>query len=299
MDLGLGLEDTHVLVTGGDGIIGSIIVSAFLSAGANVSSLDITHPQDSQPSVESLSPGKLLNLHADITSTSSLTTAWDFATSAFGTVECCIAAAGVDLSVLPQSGITDMDPSTWNRIFTTNIHGTFLTTKFWLRGLRDHISSSSSSSSANTEIKNPGFIIIGSEAGHFGVETQAAYSASKSAVQYGLLSSLRVEVPKIHARARSNAIAPGAVNTPRFQEETNGAGTRRWWKECEATTGLKKPVEVEQVARSVLFLASERWSGNVHGQCLNVDSGKQGVVVWEYEGDDGGKEEEEKVLMDG
>ncbi|THZ35932.1 NAD(P)-binding protein [Aureobasidium pullulans] len=173
MDLGLGLEDTHVLVTGGDGIMGSIIVSAFLSAGANVSSLDITHPQDSQPSVESLSPGKLLNLHADITSTSSLTTAWDSATSAFGTVECCIAAAGLDLSVLPQSGITDMDPSTWNRIFTTNIHGTFLTTKFWLRGLRDHVSSSSSSS-ANTEIKNPGFIIMGSEAGHFGVETQAA-----------------------------------------------------------------------------------------------------------------------------
>ncbi|THZ95580.1 NAD(P)-binding protein [Aureobasidium pullulans] len=299
MDLGLGLEDTHVLVTGGDGIIGSIIVSAFLSAGANVSSLDITHPQNSQPSVESLSPGKLLNLHADITSTSSLTTAWDSATSAFGTVECCIAAAGLDLSVLPQSGITDMDPSTWNRIFTTNIHGTFLTTKFWLCGLRDHISSSSSSSPANTEIKNPGFIIIGSEAGHFGVETQAAYSASKSAVQYGLLSSLRVEVPKIYARARSNAIAPGAVNTPRFREETNGAGTRRWWKECEATTGLKKPVEVEAVARSVLFLASERWSGNIHGQCLNVDSGKQGVVVWEYEGDDGGKKEEEKVLMDG
>ncbi|THZ85384.1 NAD(P)-binding protein, partial [Aureobasidium pullulans] len=175
MDLGLGLEDTHVLVTGGDGIIGSIIVSAFLSAGANVSSLDITHSQDSQPSVESLSPGKLLNLHADITSTSSLTTAWDSATSAFGTVECCIAAAGLDLSVLPQSGITDMDPSTWNRIFTTNIHGTFLTAKFWLRGLRDHVSSSSSSSSsssANTEIKNPGLIVIGSEAGHFGVLTE-------------------------------------------------------------------------------------------------------------------------------
>ncbi|THZ74521.1 NAD(P)-binding protein [Aureobasidium pullulans] len=190
MDLGLGLEDTHVLVTGGDGIIGSVIVSAFLSAGANVSSLDITHSQDSQPSIESLSPGKLLNLHADITSTSSLTTAWDSATSAFGTVECCIAAAGLDLSVLTQSGITDMDPSTWNRIFTTNIHGTFLTAKFWLCGLRDHISSYSSFSSANTEIKNPGLIIIGSEAGHFGVETQAAYSASKSAVQYDVYPSL-------------------------------------------------------------------------------------------------------------
>lgn len=45
-------------------------------------------------------------------------------------------------------------------------------------------------------------------------------------------------------------------------------------------TALKKPVPPESVAKSVLFLASENWSGNITGQVLNVDSGKQGKVMW-------------------
>ena len=39
-------------------------------------------------------------------------------------------------------------------------------------------------------------------------------------------------------------------------------------------TSLKKPVEMAQVAKAVLFLASDAWSGNVHGQIINVDSAK-------------------------
>lgn len=39
----------------------------------------------------------------------------------------------------------------------------------------------------------------------------------------------------------------------------------------------------ESVAKSILFLASESWSGNITGQVLNVDSGKQGKVMWPKE----------------
>lgn len=44
-------------------------------------------------------------------------------------------------------------------------------------------------------------------------------------------------------------------------------------------TALKKPVLPESVAKTILFLASENWSGNITGQVLNVDSGKQGKVM--------------------
>lgn len=44
-------------------------------------------------------------------------------------------------------------------------------------------------------------------------------------------------------------------------------------------TALKKPVPLESVAKSILFLASESWSGNITGQILAVDSGKQGKVM--------------------
>lgn len=43
---------------------------------------------------------------------------------------------------------------------------------------------------------------------------------------------------------------------------------------------MKTPVPPEQVAKSILFLASESWSGNIMGQVLAVDSGKQGKILW-------------------
>ena len=48
-------------------------------------------------------------------------------------------------------------------------------------------------------------------------------------------------------------------------------------------TALKRPVPPESVAKAILFLASENWSGSITGQVLNVDSGKQGKVMWTKE----------------
>jgi enoyl-[acyl-carrier-protein] reductase (NADH) len=45
-------------------------------------------------------------------------------------------------------------------------------------------------------------------------------------------------------------------------------------------TALKRPVPPDSVAKSILFLASENFSGNITGQILNIDSGKQGKVLW-------------------
>ncbi|CAN8096243.1 unnamed protein product [Discula destructiva] len=121
---------------------------------------------------------------------------------------------------------------------------------------------------------------MGSEAGHFGVRTCAAYAAAKSAVQYGLLQSLRADAPRVYIGARVNAVAPGPVDTVRFREETEDVGGDAWWAKCQATTALAQPVPIEAVARTVLFMASKRWSGNVHGKCIDVDSGKVGVLMW-------------------
>jgi NAD(P)-dependent dehydrogenase (short-subunit alcohol dehydrogenase family) len=84
-------------------------------------------------------------------------------------------------------------------------------------------------------MRNASLIIMGSESGRFGVRTQAAYAAGKSAVQYGLMQSLAQDAPRIYPRARVNAIAPGAVDTQRFKEETKQYGKEWYWRECEAT----------------------------------------------------------------
>lgn len=74
-------------------------------------------------------------------------------------------------------------------------------------------------------------------------------------------------------------MAPGPVDTPQFRREC-AENPDQLWLDSQATTGLRKPVPPESVAKSILFLASENWSGSITGQVLNVDSGKQGKVMW-------------------
>ncbi|KAK5137733.1 hypothetical protein LTR08_007304 [Meristemomyces frigidus] len=274
-DIGLGLEGTHVLVTGGCGLIGRVVVHAFLAAGCLVTIVDILDPSAAAVIFE-LDDRIGCYLQGSIANHAEVECAFGKAEKAFGPVHCCIALAGLDLSVLkPSESICDVDPEEWRRVFDVNINGTFLTCQRWLRGIR----------AANNDpyaavLRNVSLVIMGSEAGAFGVRTMAAYAAGKSAVQYGLLLSLAKDVPRIYSNARVNAVAPGAVDTDRFKDESKQYGAQWRYEECEATVGLAKPVPPEHVARTILFLASERFSGSVHGQCIAVDSGKMGSVVW-------------------
>ena len=86
----------------------------------------------------------------------------------------------------------------------------------------------------------------------------------------GLLQSLAKDVPKIYLKARVNGVAPGAVDTTRFKDECERYGPQWEYEECEATVGMAKPVPPEDVAKTCLFLASEKWSGSTHGQLLHV-----------------------------
>ena len=46
---------------------------------------------------------------------------------------------------------------------------------------------------------------------------------------------------------------------------------------------MAKPVSPEHVARTIVFLASEKYSGSVHGQLLPIDAGKTGGLAWTRE----------------
>ena len=226
-DLDLGLKDTHVLVTGGCGLIGKVVVHAFLAAGCQVTIVDLSEncPFD-------LNDPNLLYQVADITDAEQTDQAFSKAEKKFGPIETCIALASLDLSVLEQSeSLADMDPKTWQRVFDVNINGTFMTCQRWLRSIRNAASDPQTAS----QLRNVSLVIMGSESGRFGVRTMAAYAAGKSAVQYGLLHSLAQDAPRLFRRARVNAIAPGAVDTERFKEETERYGKEWYWRECEAT----------------------------------------------------------------
>ncbi|KAL2069553.1 hypothetical protein VTL71DRAFT_14232 [Oculimacula yallundae] len=269
MDLSLNLEDTHVLITGGSGFIGSSTVTALLSAGARVTNLDL------RPSPELAHPLRNYEyLPCDISSEQALISTFALAAEKYGPIACCIALASLDLSVLPHhESLADMEVEQWRRTQRINVEGTFLTARTWLRQLREY-------AKVDTErtLRNVGLIIVGSESGAFGERGNADYAAGKSAVQGGLVKSLMGDVNRIWPGARVNAVAPGPVDTPQFRKEC-AANPNQLWLDAQATTALKKPVPPESVAKSILFLASENWSGNITGQVLAVDSGKQGKVM--------------------
>ena len=115
-----------------------------------------------------------------------------------------------------------------------------------------------------------------------GCKGNADYSAGKAAVQYGLVKSLVKDVVEVHPRARVNAIAPGPVDTLQFRTECEN-DPDALWLEAQATVALKSPTPVDTVARSILFLASERWSSHITGQMLSVNGGKTGKLCWQKE----------------
>ena len=188
LDLKLDFTHTHVLITGGAGYIGSSTVSAFLRLNAYVTVLDL------QPSKLLLANPNLLTLEADISSETSLENAFATATAQFGVPTVCIAMAGLDLSVLPHhESLVDMPLEQWQRTFRTNVEGTFLTARAWLRGIKAH---------RDEKLGNVSLVIVGSESGTFGERMNADYASSKSAIQFGLVQSLKGDVARIYPHAR-------------------------------------------------------------------------------------------------
>ncbi|KAI8933108.1 hypothetical protein NX059_009751 [Plenodomus lindquistii] len=268
--LDLGLDEAHVVVTGGKGLIGRVVVDHFLAAGANVSSLDISSSVGASRSDSTSSA--LTSIHCDISDEESVQQAFATATKAHGPVEICIALASLDLSVLEPLDFATASLSQLQRVLNVNVAGTFLTAREWTRGLRR-------ARAEGKTMKQPNLIIIGSESGHFGERRNVDYSLAKSAVQGGLLMSLRAEVPREWPGARVNVVAPGPVETQRWHEECK-SNPDQYYLEAQATTALGEPIPIKAVAMAILSLASDNFSSHVHGQVINVDGGKQGKVMY-------------------
>ncbi|KAF2095868.1 NAD-P-binding protein [Rhizodiscina lignyota] len=276
MDVSLDLTDTHVLITGGAGLIGSSVVKAFQAAGARVSSLDIKYPREPRFVPSGLNAGSAgpgyVEHHVDITSEESVKTAFDFAADKLGPVSVCIALGALDFSVIEHhDSATTLSAEQFRRTLDVNVTGTFITAREWLRGLNNL--------PKTKKLKNPGLIIIGSESGVYGSKGNADYGTSKSAVQVGMLKSFAADAPRIWEGARVNAVAPGAVDTERFKEECR-EDPFQYYTDAQATVALCKPIPLERVAKTILFLASESFSGNIHGQLISVNSGKQGKLLY-------------------
>jgi len=252
-----GLAGKGVLVTGGAGGIGSACVRAFAAEGARVA----IHYNTSRAQAEALAAelGGAPTIRADLTDEAAVDDLFTRAREELGSVDVCAAVAGV----WPRADepVWELSLERWDDVLRANLTATFLTARGFLREVARNGAGS--------------LVLVGSTAGRFGEAGHADYAAAKAAIQVGLLLSLKNEIVRIAPRGRVNAVAPGWTYSPM----TRGALEQELVDRLTRTMALRKVALAEDVARTVVVLASDELSGHVTGELVTVAGGMEGRTV--------------------
>ncbi len=248
-----GLAGKRVLVTGGSGGIGGACVRAFADERARVA----VHYHRGRERAEAF--GGELVVGADLTDESQVDALFDEVRAALGGLDVCVAVAGVWPS--EDVPVWELPLERWERTLRENLTSTFLTARAYLRELEREGHGS--------------LVMIASTAGLFGEAGHADYAAAKSAVAHGLLLSLKNEVVRVAPSARVNVVAPGWTESPMTRGHVDPQQVER----VTRTMALRKVAQPEDIARAVLYLASDELAGHVTGQVLTVAGGMEGRTI--------------------
>jgi NAD(P)-dependent dehydrogenase (short-subunit alcohol dehydrogenase family) len=170
----------------------------------------------------------------------------------FGGLDVAFNNAGLTGEVGPVATLTLQQ---WNDTLETNLTSAFLGAKH--------------QAPAMIERGGGSMIFTSTFVGHtVGLPGTAAYAASKAGL-IGLTQALAVELAEQNVRA--NAIIPGGTDTPSNVANAPGAPPQVMTF-MEGLHALKRMARPEEIAQSVLYLASEA-SSFVTGTALRVDGG--------------------------
>ncbi len=251
-----GLEGKAVVVTGGAGGIGSECVRAFAAEGAR----GVVHYNTSRTRAEALAAeiGGIA-IGADLTEEAAADSLFTRAREELGGVDVCAAVAGV----WPRDDepVWRLSLARWEEVLRANLTATFLTARGFMR-----------------EVQRTGhgnLVLVGSTAGRFGEAGHSDYAAAKSAIQVGLLLSLKNEIVRIAPGGRVNAVAPGWTYSPMTRGELDQDVVDR----VTRTMALRKVALAQDIARAVVVLASDELSGHVTGELITVAGGMEGRTV--------------------
>ena len=252
-----GLDGRGVVVTGASGGIGAACARAFAAEGARV----VVHYHQGEERAHAVARelGGAAVVQADLTDEAQVDRLFAEARDALGSVDVCAAVAGV----YPGEDVPvwELGLDRFSRTLALNLTATFLTARAFLR-----------------EVRTTGagaLVLVGSTAGRFGEAGHADYAAAKSAIQGGLLLSLKNEAARLGPRVRVNAVAPGWTTSPMTRGMLADEDVRR----ITRTMPLRKVAVPEDVAAQVVVLASERLSGHVTGEVVTIAGGMEGRVL--------------------
>jgi len=244
------LRGKVVLVTGGASGIGEAIVEAFVRQGSRVLFLDIQddaarsliqrchHPECSPPEY----------FHCDLTNTSELQSVMRNIVCSFATVEVLVNNAGND----KRHKIEEVTPEFWDWCMQINLKHQFFMAQAVLPGMRK---------------AKRGSIINMSSIGWVIPSTGIAVYVTAKAAIVGMTRALAHEVGADGVRV--NSVMPGAISTERQRRLWY---TEEYKKEIMNRQAIKKDIQPEEVAKLILFLASDE-SLAITNQSFVIDAG--------------------------
>ena len=185
----------------------------------------------------------------DVTESAFATTAMEAAQEALAApVEVLINNAGV----IVRRDAVDTSDDEWRAVMQTNVDGVFYLSRAFAQQL----------------VYDGAIVNVSSTCGVVGAAGLAAYCTSKGALNQ-LTRTMALELAD--KQINVNAVAPGAINAPMlFSEHATQAAADSVVERNQSSIPIGDVAQPEEVARAVLFLATER---HVTGTILSLDGG--------------------------
>ena len=235
-------DNKCAIITGAAGGIGFQVARMLGQEGARVCILDINEDAANAAVVNIKSEGvDAVALQLDVTDEAAVGSAFSKAIDGFsGRVDILVNNAGIADFGSVETTATEI----WRRIMDVNVTATYFCSRAVIPAMRE----------------NGGGTIVnfGSIAGHVGINNMAAYCTAKAAV-IGLTKQMAAQYSAEGIRV--NCVSPGTVATTAMGHQLLGSDTS---EEAQQRRLAKYPIgrfaKPEEIARAVLFLASEEGS---------------------------------------
>ena len=257
------LKDKVAIVTGAAQGLGQHIAEGLAREGAYTVITDLNYKQAEQTArrIENKYQRKSLAIPVDVTEEKQVETLVKRTVQEFRRIDILISNAGL----LIAGEITEFSAKDWRSVIEVNLIGYFLCARAAARVMKE---------------QRGGVIIqINSKSGKKGSYRNSAYAASKFG-GIGLTQSLALELAPHNIRV--NAICPGnLLDSPLWVNSLYDQYAKKWGiskeevrKKYEAQVPLGRGCQYEDVARAVIFLASDQ-SSYMTGQAINVTGGQE------------------------
>ena len=242
------LHGRIAVVTGAASGIGRGIAVAFAREGADILVADVVGADDAAVVLAEIAAAgtRGVFVRTDVSDEASVREMARRALEDFGRVDILVNNAGI----FTESLLEDISVEDWDRVVNTNLRGTFLCTRMLIGQMLE---------------RGDGRIInVASQLGQIGGIAVPHYVASKAGI-IGLTKALAREVAGRGVLV--NAIAPGPIETPLLDRETE-----EWRSAKLAELPIKRFGRVDEVTPTAVLLASADGSYYV-GQTLGPNGG--------------------------